>query len=937
MSEPQRRAARRRPAGTPRGNVAAANDDSPSIGGLIFALQQKPSSQPFLFAAIASGVWLALSVALGGALISGVLQRSPTLSDFFLSPAALTVAATIIVPIAIFWFLAMLIWRAQELRLMSSAMTEVAVRLAEPDRMAEKSIASLGQSVRRQVAFMNEAVSRALGRASELEALVHNEVAELERSYDENELRIRHLIEDLASERDALRNSSERVGEALRGVGSDVTREIMAVSEQATDRLQQVAVQLEHALRQMTDRTAELTSESGNAFLNTLSTIYTRLGSEVPQLIDKLGAEQTKLTVLIDGASTNLAALESALRVRTETLETTLSERTSSLELALGQNATRIETLLTDQTEAIDSTLANRQQLLDATLTAHQDGLNSSLAMHGQQIDAQLLERTKQIDSAFTERLRTFDEALLRSTMAMDNAVSERARSITNAMETHAKALGESMEKQAGELDETLMRGISAVRRTSENITRQSVKTIEGLAGQAELLRNVSENLLGQINSITNRFENQGQVIMKAANSLEAANFKIDSTLQTRHQELGALLDRISDRTQQFGTVMSGYSNTIEGSLAEAESRARSAAEELARGAEMRSRAAIAEVERFRSEADSSTDRVLEDLRSKFNFVQKEVTSQLSSLTSHFAETSDEVRQRAAKAAAELEATQSHLRHQIDHLPGATKETTEAMRRALQDQLRALEQLSTLAAREGQRRDTAQPARPDPGHLLHARSAPQISPRSTPRQQLDQVTASLARELGARDTSHPPQPVSTRQPVAMGALPPSSTAQAQHTPTSLPAGGAPPAGGDGWSLGDLLARASREEDGGGESRRNAASPSSTSSQIDINGIARGIEPARAAEIWQRFREGQRGILGPHIYTREGVGAFEDVSRRYRADAAFRTTVNRYMTEFEALLRDCEQREPGGRTAQNHLVSEAGRVYLMLAHASGRLA
>ncbi len=55
-------------------------------------------------------------------------------------------------------------------------MTEVAIRLAEPDRMAEQSVASLGQAVRRQVSFMNDAISRALGRAGELEALVHNEV-----------------------------------------------------------------------------------------------------------------------------------------------------------------------------------------------------------------------------------------------------------------------------------------------------------------------------------------------------------------------------------------------------------------------------------------------------------------------------------------------------------------------------------------------------------------------------------------------------------------------------------------------------------------------------------------------------------------------------------------------------------------------------------------
>ena len=71
----------------------------------------------------------------------------------------------------------------------------------EPDRMAEQSVASLGQAVRRQVSFMNDAVSRALGRAGELEALVHNEVAALENSYEDNERKIRGLIQELAGER----------------------------------------------------------------------------------------------------------------------------------------------------------------------------------------------------------------------------------------------------------------------------------------------------------------------------------------------------------------------------------------------------------------------------------------------------------------------------------------------------------------------------------------------------------------------------------------------------------------------------------------------------------------------------------------------------------------------------------------------------------------
>ena len=128
----------RRPAGPPpqRKLGMPANDDIPSIGGLIFALQQRPSKTPFLVALVASIVWFII----GGFFAYGLIstQLAGGMSAFLGSASALTAAIAILVPIAIFWFLALLVWRAQELRLMASAMTEVAVQIgrARPARRA---------------------------------------------------------------------------------------------------------------------------------------------------------------------------------------------------------------------------------------------------------------------------------------------------------------------------------------------------------------------------------------------------------------------------------------------------------------------------------------------------------------------------------------------------------------------------------------------------------------------------------------------------------------------------------------------------------------------------------------------------------------------------------------------------------------------------------
>ena len=472
-----------------------------------------------MMAAAASGGWLAIGALLAWAFLSPVIATAPSAGAVFTSPMMIVVLATIGLPIALFWFLAMLAVRAQELKLMSSAMTEVAVRLAEPDRGAEQAAASLGQAVRRQVSFMNEAISRALGRAGELEALVHNEVAALEKSYGENEHKIKGLIQELVGERHALVSTTDKVSETLKS-----------------------------------------------------------MGSEVPNLIEKLSQQQIKLAKIIEGAGQNLIALENQLSTASGSLETSLANRTQQL-----------QAVLDDYTVALDATLASRAEALDI----------------------QLVERTRALDAAFAERLSLFDDSLRRSTIAIDGAVSEKARALTFAMENHVKSLSDTLGKQAHNLDESMMTGIDAVRRTSDSITRQSLQAIEGLSSRADLLKNVSDNLVHQISGVTNRFDSQGNSIVQAASALEHANARIDSTLQKRHSELNDTLNRMSGKAEQLDQVMRGYTQTVEGSIANAEARARQLLEQLAHGTAAHSQAALDELDRLRMQTDANSRAVL--------------------------------------------------------------------------------------------------------------------------------------------------------------------------------------------------------------------------------------------------------------------------------------------------------------------------------------
>ena len=832
---PRRRVARRRPAGPSRNRIAA-NDDGPSIGGLIYALQQKPSNTPFKFAATVSIIWAAISIAFG---IVALRSDAPVLGliDLVSRPTTFFTIAAIVLPISVLWLLALLAWRTEELRLRSSTMTEVAIRLAEPDRLAEQSAASLGQAVRRQVSFMNDAISRALGRAGELEAMVHNEVTLLERSYEENERKIRGLIQELSGERHALVNTSDTITESLQ-----------------------------------------------------------RLGGEIPVLMDKLSDQQVKLAQIISGASENLTSLEGSLATsvgslesavggRTEQLQVMLETYTSALAGALGSRAEQLQANLDDQLLQLDTSLVNRTENLQTVFEEYAIALDSALANRAQALDHHLIERTKSLDDAFAERLRMFDESIMRSTAAIDTAVVDKTHHLTSALDAHAVSFRETIGKQATDLDEALMHGINSVRRASENISRQSMKAMEGLASQSEMLKNISENLLGQISGITGRFENQGQSIVKAANALETVNFKIDKTLQNRHADLSRTLEQLSGKASEFATFVEGYSTSIEGSLSEADIRART------------------ELERMRANTTAASERTLEDLRNRLSTVSSAMTSELGTMTNRFASTSEEMRRHASRAASEIAAEQGRLREQMERLPIAAQESSESMRRALQDQIKALDQLSALTARTAAQRDVTQPMGADVPPLPQRPAGGQETARS-----LTSLSSTIAQEMGGR-----------QERPSRGARRPSRPSIRRPR--------------------RLVARRSagaRFKGRGGRSARRRRRRQ-TAFNLDLAAIARALDTATSAAIWTRLRAGQRGVMVRSIYSEQGRTLFDEVAHRCRAEPELGRTVGRYLADFERIISESDLRDPSGHTTQSHLVSDAGRVYLFLAHAYGRIA
>src|SRR5580658_7187962 len=277
----------------------AANDDQQSIGQVLQALQNRPARTSYFVAVIFSVAWLIGCAALSWAYLSDLDAafgpgHSPTAIVIGLGAAAL-------LPIIFFFGVAHMAWRAQELRLIAQSMAKVAMRLAEPEGVARDSIVTVGQAIRREVAAMGDGVERALARAAELEALVQNEVAALERSYSDNEVRIRGLLQDLGNQRDTLVGQAEQVRSALNTVQIDLTQDLSTISDLVGEQVNEAAQRITHSLA---EKGEQITLTLGQISDNMIHQLSERGGD----LLERLEATSHETSRAIATASDQLTS-----------------------------------------------------------------------------------------------------------------------------------------------------------------------------------------------------------------------------------------------------------------------------------------------------------------------------------------------------------------------------------------------------------------------------------------------------------------------------------------------------------------------------------------------------------------------------------------------------------------------------------------------------
>ena len=347
-----------------------ANDDrQKDYRSLLQAMNRRVPTTVYWAVALLSVLWIGGGLLLANMLYGPQIWQIRSAAALAASPQAIALAVGIIVPVILFWGFAVMVRRAQEMRLTARSMAEVAMRLAEPENLAQDRVMTVGQAVRREVQAMGEGIERTLARAVELETLVHAEVSELERAYSDNEIRIRTLVDGLGSERDAVVSHAERVRASIAGAHETLKEELASASEALSDRIRGASTQLSSTV-----------SQSGDGLVDRInfasSSIYEAIDQRLDVISDRITTSGDAFASLLD---TRIATLTQSTDDVTRTLSDMLDDRTSGMVSLLGgatQSLTaefdtrlaHVQNVLAERGDALVGEFETRAEAFDARL-----------------------------------------------------------------------------------------------------------------------------------------------------------------------------------------------------------------------------------------------------------------------------------------------------------------------------------------------------------------------------------------------------------------------------------------------------------------------------------------------------------------------------------------------------------------------------------------
>src|SRR6476660_1157360 len=732
-------------------------------------------------------------------------------------------------------------------------------------------------------------------------------------------------------------NLDSRIGrfeELLIGRAETVTTQIETRSKAAADALNARLEQLSQAIKV---NSAEAERSLGQLALSTTEAIRNSAGE----------AERTLVGVSEEVARSFVGKAEeiaTAVTRRTNEMTTVLSDKSGGVLAAITQKSDQFTRELTGATDQAVKAIEERGFAFTRTMMDNSTEISRMINSAGEAATSAVSRTLTELNDVTQKAIAhskdtatsSVKEMLETHTMlrADTTALFERLREANILLQEVLSGWHENM----GALENTLMLRVSEFVTAMNDITASTGAATGRVETNISNFRDITAQVITDLGQLARQFDIHGRELAKAVEVIDHSNQRAEDSVNERRVQLDSLVATLDIRTEDLEKRLSRFSGLLDESLEAASSRAREVARLVSEASAEGTRAISEQYERVRENAEEERLQATGAMREIYEQTTGDTHTLFHNANERFAEAVQGMKQMAAEMYRELETTRAELRRGVFELPQETAESAAQMRRVIVDQIEALAELNRIVARHGRNLDAVEPVvrRPREEPTLAGIGGRSELPRATPADH-------------PRSEMPPPRPPQRSE--SGGFAPPPRRAPAE--PPSVTA--APAGPGRGW-LSDLLTRASRHENEpmrdvpreparettrdvmrepsrAGEDRPPRHSIESLDSlSVDI---ARMIDHDAAADLWDRYKRGERNVFTRRLYTLQGQQAFDDIRKKYRADREFKQTVDRYITEFERLLDEVSRDDRGQVVARTYLTSETGKVYTMLAHAAGR--
>lgn len=567
-------------------------------------------------------------------------------------------------------------------------------------------------------------------------------------------------------------------------------------------------------------------------------------------------------------------------------------------------------------------------------------------------------------------RTRHMEELLARHRLSL----ADLARTLGAESDTISRTLREQVEAVHGILGQAETRLETASARIAAQANALSLASEAARVGadasasmldrQSSRLEVVAATALSRADELAERYEIQRQTIAEAAGRLEAEHQRLEAVFEAHREQMQAADAAMAGRAQEIGRTVSNLAARLDTTFESAAGRAaalrESISEEVRRtveeveeasGSVSRStgaatRAIAATADELKSAAATlgkdvsraATDAIgatAAEIKAATAAMTGEITRATSALTDGIGTRTSELRTLVATAASENDAAAERFNAAMIRLGGAAREAGRALHEAadeLQTRMTSLpEDAARGAASLSHVLEEQVSALASIAEIVvrHARVLDRTSPRHE--------ASLMAHEAPAPARHDAPGGISSPMSPLAG---PSRLTPPRPEPARAEAGRR-------WGISDLLAAAGRSHDASfappaedaiaeREFHRTSLQLIETLQALAID-LDRALEQSPPAELWQRYQAGERNVFARRLYNMAGRQLYDRIAVKYRAEEEFRDHVDRFVSLFERLLAAAAARDRDNILVETYLGSDTGKVYLMLAQASGKFA